>query len=272
MRARPCDLPGSGIRSAPRRCRRAARCCTRGSSSIPGRLDVEFVMTRQRLQHLKVMRVAPIPAAHRAAGERQVRMHDHALGIEELLKAEAVAGRAGAGGIVEREHARLERRHREAAFRTGVAAGEQHRRSARSVREHHPHDALARARIAVSKDSARRWRGVRPHAKAIHHRLDGVLAASDRASAPHRSRSTAPSMRTRTKPWPASSAEQLARARRLRSSIIGASSSASSPAGRLQHLIHHLAHASVPPDRCRGAGSAAARRAHTAGAGNRRSR
>jgi hypothetical protein len=58
---------------------------------------------RQRLDQLEVIGVAPIPAAHRAAGERQVRIGDDLLGIEEILGAEAVAGRAGADRAVERE-------------------------------------------------------------------------------------------------------------------------------------------------------------------------
>ena len=45
----------------------------------PGRLDVEVVVPRERLDELEVVGVAPVPAAHRAARERQVRMHHDAL-------------------------------------------------------------------------------------------------------------------------------------------------------------------------------------------------
>ena len=141
----------------------------------PRGLDIEFVVARQRLQHLKVMRVAPVPAAHGAAGERQMRVHHHALGVEEFLKAQTVAGWAGAGRVVEREHARLERRHREAALGTGVAAGEQHRHELRVFREHHAYDSLTepdRGLERLGQPLAR----LRPHAETIHHRLDGVLA------------------------------------------------------------------------------------------------
>src|SRR5579862_2612293 len=67
----------------------------------PRRLDVEAVVSAERLDQMEVMLVAPVPAAHRAARERQVRMQYHTLRIEELLDPEAVARGAGAGGIVE---------------------------------------------------------------------------------------------------------------------------------------------------------------------------
>jgi hypothetical protein len=42
-------------------------------------------MLRERLDHLEVVGVAPVPAAYRAAGQRQMRMRDDARRIEELL-------------------------------------------------------------------------------------------------------------------------------------------------------------------------------------------
>ena len=59
---------------------------------VVGRFDVEIVVLRERLNHLKVVGVAPVPAANRAAREAQVRMIDDALRIEELLDTESVAG------------------------------------------------------------------------------------------------------------------------------------------------------------------------------------
>src|SRR5487761_1643157 len=101
----------------------------------PGHLDIEAVVARERLDELKVVAVAAIPAAHRAAGERQVGMHHDALGIEELLRAEAVARRAGAGRVVEREELRLEGRHAVAADRACMAAGEDELRALRLIQE-----------------------------------------------------------------------------------------------------------------------------------------
>jgi len=49
------------------------------------RLDVEFRMARQRLNELEIIGVAPIPAAHGAAGERQVRIGDYLRRIEKIL-------------------------------------------------------------------------------------------------------------------------------------------------------------------------------------------
>src|SRR5215831_13493285 len=88
----------------------------------PGRLDVEGIMTRERLDELEVVLVAAVPAAHRAACERKMRVQNDPLGVEELLHAKAVAGRAGAGGVVEREQLRFERRDAVAAHRAGMTA------------------------------------------------------------------------------------------------------------------------------------------------------
>src|SRR5262245_39662740 len=60
---------------------------------FPRLLDVEAVVLRQRLQHGEIEMVAPVPAADGAARERQVRMGDDALRIEELHGAEAIAAR-----------------------------------------------------------------------------------------------------------------------------------------------------------------------------------
>ncbi len=76
--------------------------------AFEGRLDVELGVPRQRLDQLEIVGVAPIPAAHRAAGERQMRIGDDFRRIEEILGAEAVAGRACADRAVEGEQARLE--------------------------------------------------------------------------------------------------------------------------------------------------------------------
>jgi hypothetical protein len=67
----------------------------------PRRLDIKFVLPCERLDQLKIVGVPAIPAANRTARERQVRVADNALAIEEFLAAKAIAGGAGAAGIVE---------------------------------------------------------------------------------------------------------------------------------------------------------------------------
>ena len=91
---------------------------------VERRLDVETVVFRQALDHLVVIGRLSIPAADRAAGERQVLVLDDALGIEELPDAEAVAARAGARRVVEGEQARLEFGQRIAADIAGKTVGE----------------------------------------------------------------------------------------------------------------------------------------------------
>src|SRR6185312_13122287 len=78
---------------------------------LPRRLYVESVVSCERLDQLEKVHVAPVPAADGAACERERRMRDDALGIEELLDAETAALRARAGWIVEREKLGLERRN-----------------------------------------------------------------------------------------------------------------------------------------------------------------
>ncbi len=95
-----------------------------GWQLVPRRLDIELVVSRERLDELEVVDVAPVPAADRTARKRQVGVHHDPLGIEELLDSQAVASRAGAGGIVEGEQLRLERRDAVAADRAGMPARE----------------------------------------------------------------------------------------------------------------------------------------------------
>jgi len=100
-----------------------------------------------------------------------MRVHDHAFGIEELLEPQAIAGRAGAGRIVEGEHARLERGtekpHSGQAWRLENSSG-----VSADYRETHFGDAVAE-RDRVSKDSAGAARHRRAR-EAVHDRLDSV--------------------------------------------------------------------------------------------------
>jgi hypothetical protein len=92
---------------------------------LPRALDVEAEMLGKRLEHRVVEVVSPVPAADRAARERQVRMRDDALRVEEFHRAEPVAMRAGAHRIVEGEKARLELGQRVVAQRAREARGEE---------------------------------------------------------------------------------------------------------------------------------------------------
>ncbi|MNM75938.1 hypothetical protein D3C81_877410 [compost metagenome] len=88
-------------------------------------LEAEAVVRGQRAEHLEVVDVAPVPAADRAFGQGQLAI-DQALGVEELLDPQAVAGRAGAGRVVEGEQLGFQLADRMAADRAGEAGGEDH--------------------------------------------------------------------------------------------------------------------------------------------------
>ncbi len=64
-------------------------------------VDIEFIEIGQVRQHLEVELIAPVPALHGTARERQIWKRDDALRIEKLNVAETVAFRARAHRIVE---------------------------------------------------------------------------------------------------------------------------------------------------------------------------
>ena len=101
--------------------------------TLERRFDVEFHVPRQRLNQLEVIGIAPVPAAHRAAGKRQMRVCNHLAGVEELLRAESVAARAGADRAVERKQTRLELGERIIADRAGKLVGEDELRPLRGI-------------------------------------------------------------------------------------------------------------------------------------------
>ncbi|MDT4830208.1 hypothetical protein FQZ97_636620 [compost metagenome] len=86
---------------------------------FPGRIGAEFVVRRQAFDHGEVVAVAPVPALDGAAGQAERGEGDHALGVEHLRVAQAVAAGAGAHGRVEREQPRLQLAHGVAADRAG---------------------------------------------------------------------------------------------------------------------------------------------------------
>ena len=75
---------------------------------FPRLVQVEVVVLREGIQHVVVIDVAAVPAADGALGDTALRIEDHLVFIEELLHAQAVAGGAGTGGVVEREQARFQ--------------------------------------------------------------------------------------------------------------------------------------------------------------------
>src|SRR6476661_2226009 len=104
-------------------------------------------------------------------------MRHHELRVEVVLAAEPVAGRAGAGRIVEREHARLEARHGEAAFRAGVAAREQQRFQFRIGPKNYSSAAAAELECGL-EGLGEALREFRPGTEAVDYRFDRVAALS----------------------------------------------------------------------------------------------
>ena len=68
-------------------------------------VDIKLVVLGQALQHREVIAVAPIPALDGAAGQAQGGEGHHALGVEKVLLAQAVAAGAGAHRRVEGKQA-----------------------------------------------------------------------------------------------------------------------------------------------------------------------
>ncbi len=152
---------------------------------LEGRLDIEVVVLGQRLDELEVVGVAPVPAADRAAGQRQFAVGHHPVGVEILLHAQAVAGLAGPVGVVEREQARLELGQAVVADRAGIARREQHFLDAAvgipriGVRGRHGrHHGQAVGQGQGGLEALGQALGqVLAHPEAVDDRLDGVLLA-----------------------------------------------------------------------------------------------
>ena len=89
---------------------------------LPGLIPVDLPLVRDRLGHLLVVaRGARRPGQDRPLVQRERRIRDDQLWIDLHLGAEAGAARTGAVRRVEREHARLELRHRGAAVKAHEA-------------------------------------------------------------------------------------------------------------------------------------------------------
>ena len=143
--------------------------------ALERRLDVEAGVPRQGLNELEIVGIAPVPAAHCPACERQMRIGDDFVGIEELLRTQAVAGGAGADGAVEREQPRFEFRQRVVAHGAGELVGEDEL-GGRGVHERHLRDSLAHPQRGF-EGLRQALAQVRPHLESVHHGFDRVLAA-----------------------------------------------------------------------------------------------
>ncbi len=144
--------------------------------AFEGSLDVELGMPRQGLNQLKVIGVAPVPTAYRAAGERQMRIRDDLLRIEKVLGAETVARRTSPRRTVEGEQARFE-------FAQGIVAdgacefiGEHELGAFRPVHVGNARHALTQPQGGL-KGLGEALAQVGPHFEAIDDRFNGVLAA-----------------------------------------------------------------------------------------------
>jgi hypothetical protein len=145
---------------------------------LPRRLRIELVMLGHRRDQREVIRVLAIPTLDRAAGERQVRIGDHAQGIEEVLETDAITSGTRTGRTVERKHLGFERGHAVAALGAGLPRGKQHfvlgpQRLLRVVRRESRR--AARQFECGLERFGQTLRGVAANAQSVHHRLDGVF-------------------------------------------------------------------------------------------------
>ncbi len=263
----------SGTRLARRRCRTAGPRGRRAGSSVHGRLDVEAVVLRERLDQLEVVGVAAVPAAHRAAGERQRRVrHDARRDRRTACTPRPSQVRAGADRVVEREQPRLElgeRCSRRPCRRSGsrtraaLALGLVHERDARH--------ALARpARSRTTPPAA--GCSVRAHLEAVDDDFDRVLAAQVERRRRVELDDLAVDARAHEAPGRAGRSSDLRRARPCGPASTGASSSSGRALRQREHLVDHLADGLRREVEAVLGAARACRRARTAGAGSRRSR
>ena len=140
----------------------------------PGGFNIEFIMFRQRLQHLEVVKIAPIPAANRPARQRQLRVLNHAFRVKILLHAEAVAGRASARRVVEGEQARFQFAHAVTANRAGEVGGKQQLFSFRIVHIGDDGGAARQLQRGFKRLGQARAEIV-AHLKAVNHHFNSVF-------------------------------------------------------------------------------------------------
>ncbi len=143
---------------------------------LPGQVDIEAVVLRQRGDHREVIGIAAIPAAHRARRQRQLRMADYPRGVEELGHAQPVASRARTHRRVEREQPRFQLRQRVVAHGAGILRREQQGLAFGLI--HRLHDGHAVAELERGLEGlGQALLDLGTRLEAIDHRLDGVLLA-----------------------------------------------------------------------------------------------
>ena len=147
---------------------------------LKGRIDAEAIVLGQRLDDLEVVRIAAVPAAHRAAGQTDRGAADDQVGVEKLADAETIAFRARAVRIVEAEHPRLEFLQAVIAIGAGKAGAEQFFLQRGRRLPGFDHGADDRQSLG-QRDGGLKGLGqalleVLPHADAVHDHLDAVFA------------------------------------------------------------------------------------------------
>ncbi len=136
-------------------------------------VQAELVVGCQRPKHLEVVDVAPVPATNRAFGQGQFAI-DQALGVEELLDPQAVAGRAGASRVVEGEQLGLQFADRMAADRAGEARGKDHLLARLVVHRRHQGDAVGQLQRGL-EGLGQALLEIGADLEAVHHHIDGML-------------------------------------------------------------------------------------------------
>ena len=142
---------------------------------LEGQLHIGAIVARHALQHGEVVAVAPVPALDGAAGQAQRGKGHHALGIEGLRAAQAVAARAGAHGRVEREQARLQLGQRIAAQRAGELGAEEVFLAAVHLQGDHAAAGVGATRAQGGLETlGQALLGVGTHLEAVDHHVDVV--------------------------------------------------------------------------------------------------
>ena len=84
-------------------------------------VQIKVVVGGQRFDQRVEISIALVPATNRAVAQRDIRVGHHTVAVEDLQLAQAVAGRAGPGGVVEREQPGLQLANGPAADLAGIA-------------------------------------------------------------------------------------------------------------------------------------------------------
>ncbi|MNS72657.1 hypothetical protein D3C72_1060760 [compost metagenome] len=130
-------------------------------------------MRGQRAEHLEVVDVAPVPAADRAFGQGELGI-DQALGVEELLHPQAIAGRAGAGGVVEGEQLRLQLADGMTTDRAGETRGEDRLFALLVIHWCHQGDAVGQLERGLER-LGQALLQVGADLETVHHHIDAVF-------------------------------------------------------------------------------------------------